>query len=113
MKIVFSEGFSPTELESYREKIAGLRAMEKDQVPQVRKQLEDVRKLIEGATGEKKVKAEAIESQLVTMLDEHKHRLLEMGAAGRLLITGELEDVLPLEDADALQMASRSRPAVP
>ena len=45
------------------------------------------------------------------MLDEHKHRLLEMGAAGRLLITGELEDVLPLEDADALQMAKPITPS--
>jgi hypothetical protein len=111
LKKVFSEGFSPGELEAYREKIAVLRSMEKEQVPQVRRQLEDVRKLLEGATGEKKEKAEAIESDLVTMLDEHKHRLLEMGAAGRLLTSGELEDVLPLEDADALEKAKPISPS--
>ena len=45
------------------------------------------------------------------MLDDHKHRLLEMGAAGRLLISGELEDVLPLEDADALEKAKPISPS--
>jgi hypothetical protein len=111
LKKVFSEGFSPNELKAYRERIAVLRSMDKEQVPQVRKQLEEVRKLLEGATGEKKEKAEAIESQLVTMLDEHKHRLLEMGASGRLLIAGEFEDVLALEDADALEKAKPISPS--
>lgn len=111
LKKVFSEGFSPDELKTYRERIAVLRSMEKEQIPQLRKQLEEVRKLLESATGEKKEKAEAIEGQLVTMLDDHKHRLLEMGAAGRLLISGELEDVLPLEDADALEKAKPISPS--
>ncbi len=111
LKRVFSEGFSLGELEAYREKIAVLKSMDKEQIPHVRKQLEEVRTLLEGATGEKKEKAEAIESQLVTMLDEHKHRLLEMGAAGRLLISGELEDVLPLEDAVALEKAKPISPS--
>jgi hypothetical protein len=35
------------------------------------------------------------------MLDEHKHHLLEMGASGRLLIAGQLEGVLPIENAVA------------
>lgn len=111
LKRVFSEGFSPGELEAHRERIAVLQSMDKEQVPQVRKQLEEVRKLLEGATGEQKDKAEAIKAQLVTMLDDHKHRLLEMGAAGRLLISGEIEDVLPLEDADALEKANPVTPS--
>jgi hypothetical protein len=45
---VFSEGFSPTELEAYREKIAVLRAMDKEEVPQVRK-------LVNGATGDRRM----------------------------------------------------------
>lgn len=111
LKRVFSEGFSPNELEAYREKIAVLKAMDQEQVPKVRTQLEEVRKLIEGANGERKEKAQEIEKQLVAMLDEHKERLLEMGAAGRLLISGELEDVLPLEDADALEKAKPISPS--
>lgn len=111
LKRVFSEGFSPKELEAYREKIAVLKAMDQEQVPKVRNQLEEVRKLIEGANGERKEKAQEIEKQLVAMLDEHKERLLEMGAAGRLLISGELKDVLPLEDADALEKAKPISPS--
>ena len=111
MKKVFSEGFSPNELDAYREKIAVLRSMEQEQIPEVRRQLEGVRKVLESATEERKEKAEAIEKELVTMLDDHKHRLLEMGATGRLLIAGELEEVLPLEDAEALEKASPIMPS--
>jgi len=110
LKKVFSEGFSPGELDTYKEKIAVLRAMEKEQIPQIRKQLDDVRKLMEGASKSGKEKAEAIEAELVTLLDQHKERLLEMGAPGRLLIAGELEDVLPLEDAAALEQAKPITP---
>lgn len=99
LKKVFSEGFSPNDLEAYRERIAVLRAIDREQIPQVQRQLEEVRKL------QRNEKAKGIEVQLLTMLDEHKHRLLEMGAAGRLLISGDLEDVLPIEDADALAKA--------
>ena len=110
LKRVFSEGFSPPELVAYREKIAVLKSMENDQVPQVRKQLGEVRSLIDGSNGGTKEKAQAIEAQLLALLEQHKHRLLEMGAAGRLLISGELEDVLPLEDAVALD---RAKPVTP
>lgn len=111
LKKVFSEGFSAKELAAYRERIAVLRSMENQQIPQIHKQLDEVRKLIDGSASEKKEQAQAIESQLVAMLDEHKHRLLEMGAAGRLLISGELEEVLPLEDAAALEKAKPISPS--
>jgi hypothetical protein len=62
------------------------------------------------ASNEGNEKAKAIEGQLIAMLDDHKHRLLELGAPGRLLITGELEDVLLLEDADALEEAKSMTP---
>ncbi len=110
LKRLFSEGFSPNELENYKDRIAVLRAMDREQIPQVRKQLEDVRSLIEGSTGERLEQAKVIEAQLVTLLDDHKYRLLEMGSAGRLLISGELGDVLPLEDAEALE---RAKPVTP
>lgn len=105
LKTVLAEGFSRGELEDYRDRIAVLRAMEKDQIPKIRNQLNDIRKLAEGATGEKKEKAKAIEDDLLKLLNEHNARLLEMGASGRLLIAGELDNVLPLEDAAALKQA--------
>lgn len=111
LKKVLAEGFSPKELEAYRERIAVLRSMENEQVPQVRKQLVEVRSLIDGSTGGTKEKAQAIEAQLVMLLDNHKYRLLEMGAAGRLLISSELEDVLPLEDGEVLEKAKPVTPS--
>ncbi len=110
LKRVFAEGFSQGEQEAYREKMTVLKAMDRKQIPQIREQLEEVRMLIEGSTGERQEKAQEIETQLLKLLDEHKHRLLEMGAAGRLLISGELEDVLPLEDAEALDKAKPITP---
>lgn len=106
LKRVHSEGFSPNELEAYREKIGVLKAMEREQLPQIRKQLDEVRNLIETTTGEGKEKAESIERELIVLLNGHKERLLEVGAAGRLLISGELEDVLPLEEDGALEKAN-------
>lgn len=110
LKRVHSEGFSPTELEAYREKIAVLKAMEHDQIPKLRQQLEDVRQLIDTLTGEANEKAQGIERELVALLDAHNERMLEMGAAGRLLIAGELEEVLPLEVDGALE---RAKPITP
>ena len=49
---VFSEGFSPKELEAYRERITVLRSMGNEQIRQVRKQLAEVRSLIHTSTGE-------------------------------------------------------------
>lgn len=110
LKRVHSEGFSPNELEAYREKIAVLKAMENDQIPKLRQQLEDVRQLIGTLNGEAKGKAQGIERELVALLDAHNERMLEMGAAGRLLIAGELEEVLPLEGDGAMEKAKPITP---
>jgi len=110
LKRVHSEGFSPNELEAYREKIAVLKAMEHDQIPKLRQQLEDVRQLIDTLTGEANEKAQGIERELVALLDAHNERMLEMGAAGRLLIAGELEEVLPLEGDGAMEKAKPITP---
>lgn len=110
LKRVHSEGFSPNELEAYREKIAVLKAMEQDQIPKLRQQLEEVRQLIDTLNGESQEEAKGIERQLVALLDAHHERMLEMGAAGRLLISGELEEVLPLEGDGALEKAKPITP---
>jgi hypothetical protein len=44
------------------------------------------------------------------MIDEHRLRLLEIGAPGRLLIAGEIDDVLPLDDAELLDEAKPITP---
>ena len=78
LKRVFAEGFSPAEAEAYREKIAVLRSMEMEEIPELRRQLADVRKGMAGSSEDRKVKREEIESQIVALLDDHKHRMIEM-----------------------------------
>ncbi len=97
LKAVYSEGLSPDALSDYQAKIAVLRSMEREQMPVIRQQLEEARKLGDEAL--------EIQNKLQVMLDEHKVRMLEIGAAGRLLVSGELDDVLPLEETVAYQNA--------
>lgn len=40
------------------------------------------------------------------LLDQHRHDLLQIGAAGRLMLPDELEDVLPIEDDELLEDAN-------
>jgi len=110
LRRVFAEGLSPEVVPLYREKITVLKAMERDDIPELKKQLTIVRKLREGVEGELLEKLRASESRIVCLLEGHKRRLLEVGSAGRLLIAGELEAVLPLEDRDAFEDDSPVRP---
>lgn len=89
LKRIFVEGLSAEELPNYLERVAIFRALEENQIPKLRKQLEEAREL----------KSKEIEQQALQMLDEHGVRLLHIGAAGRLLVAGEIEEVLPLEDS--------------
>jgi len=46
-----------------------------------------------------------VETEITDMIHQHRLRLLELGAAGRLLIAEEIDEVLPLDDADLLDKA--------
>jgi hypothetical protein len=90
LRRIFAEGFTAKDLPHYGERIAVLRDMEKTQIPELRELLT-------------KAKTARHKAEITEMLDQHKARLLELGAAGRLLIAGEIEEVLPLDDAEALE----------
>ncbi len=112
LRQVVAEGFSEKELQVYRDKVAAHGAVEKEQIPALRKQLAEVRTLLAEMTeGEDRYeKAKAIEQEILALLDRHRVAMLELGAAGRLLMSGELEEVLPLEEADKLEAA---KPVLP
>jgi len=116
LKRLYAEGLTAEGLPVYQEKIAVLRDMEREQIPSLRKQLAEVQELIRGmeqagrANTERHEAAKEIERKIQTMLGEHKNRLVEMGAAGRLLIAGEIDEVLPLDDANLLDAANPVRP---
>jgi hypothetical protein len=74
---------------------------------ELRRQLDDVR-LLSG------LKAPALEAEVADLLARHRadyrDRFLEAGAAVRLLVAGDLPQVLPLDDAALLDAA---RPVLP
>ena len=81
--------------------------MENTEIRQVRKQLADVQELLKemDLSTDRYQEAKNIETQVTEMLDQHKIRLLELGAPGRLLIAGEIDEVLPLDDGELLDAA--------
>lgn len=83
------------------ERIAVLRDMEKNQIPELRELLTKAKRYEKG---------KKMEAEIVDMLDQYKAQLLELVAAGRLLIAGEIDEVLPLDDAEALEHAKPITP---
>jgi len=98
LKTVFCEGVYADGLVGYRKNIDSLRGIAK-QVAELEGQLREVRRMLKTAEGDRKEKAKGLEKEILTGMDDLKPLLLEVGAAGRLLITKELEAVLPLEDS--------------
>jgi hypothetical protein len=54
---------------------------------------------------ERYTKAKEIEKEVAGLLEQHRLEFLELGAVARLLVTGELQRVLPLDDAKLLDAA--------
>lgn len=117
LKDVFAEGLTPKGLANFREQTTVLKGIERDQVPQLLKQLTDLRELKEtmAAAGrersERYARADVIEQEIAQMLEQHQQRLRELGAAGRLRIADEVKEVLPLDDADLLEQAKPTTPS--
>jgi len=55
-------------------------------------------------------KPRASRQKISHMLDLHRLRLLELGAPGRLLTTGEIQGVMPLDDSGLLDRANPVSP---
>jgi hypothetical protein len=104
LSAVFSEGFSVGEEKEYRERIEAVRGIQK-QSDEMRVQLADVRAIVKNAEGERRKKAEDLEKEIPEAAPGLKVPLLEIGATGRLLLVGQLEKVLPMEDAKNHQEA--------
>ncbi len=99
-------------MQVYKDKVAAHGAVEQEQIPALRKQLGEVRTMLaDMKEGEDRhAEAKKIEKEILGLLNQHRVALLELGAAGRLLMSGELEEVLPLEDADKLEQAKPITP---
>lgn len=112
LKRLHCEGLTAKDLPNYKEKIAVLREMDRTQISELRNQLAEVRELLKGTdpNSDRHAKVKKIEAEVCALIDQYRLQLLELGAPGRLLIAGEIDDVLPLDDADLLD---RAKPVTP
>jgi hypothetical protein len=112
LKRIHCEGLTAKDSPNYKEKIAVLREIDRTRISELRKQLAEVRELSNGTDPNSARHAEVkkIEAEVCDLIDQHRLRLLELGAPGRLLIAGEIDEVLPLDDADLLD---RANPVMP
>jgi hypothetical protein len=112
LKRVLIEGLTEADMPALPGKIVHLREAEQHQ-PALKSQLAEVRTLIQqnksGADRQKN--ALALERQMVGMMADHRADTLKMGAAVRLMVTGQLDAVLPLDDAKLLDAAGPILPA--
>src|SRR5262245_47925882 len=92
----------------YPGRIEALRETGK-QLPTRHGQLARVRHLIEGLAGQEGTdpyqKAQALEREILGTLEAYRHDVLKFGAVGRLMVAGEIEALLPLDDAESLDAA--------
>jgi hypothetical protein len=94
----------------FKTRIAALKEADPHQ-DELRQQLADVQALLKqladsGKEGtERYAKGKEIEKEVAGLLEHHRLKLLELGAVARLLVSGELQRVLPLDDARLLDAA--------
>jgi hypothetical protein len=110
------EGLSAGKERLFREQVEALTSLEEKEVASARVQLREVRGLMQEmeAAGKKDTdryrKAAAIEKELLDLLDQHRPQLLEIGAADRLLMVGEIGEMLALDDGRLWDLAKPITP---
>jgi hypothetical protein len=110
LKTVHIERLTAEGVPEFKTRIAALKEAEPHQ-DELRRQLADVQALLKqmadsGKEGtERYAKAKEIEREFAGLLEQHRLELLELGAVARLLVAGELQRVLPLDDAKLLDAA--------
>src|SRR5262249_51570790 len=90
LRRVFAEGLTEQERDAYREKVGDLKGAEAD----LKKQLEEVGKLLEDAPAgsQRQTKAKEVQAEVLAALGQHRIDVLRLGVAGELLLSGDLEE---------------------
>ena len=110
------EGLTAEKEPLFRQQVAALKGLEEKQIKDARVQLREVRCLMQAMEAAGKTNtdrydtAASIEKELLDLLDQHRPQLLEVGAAGRLLLAGEIGAVLALDDGPLLDLAKPVTP---
>lgn len=96
LKRVFAEGLTEEDMPVFREKLAVLRKVQQ-RLAGLRKKLSE---LDDGRLPEETA---AIREGISRLSEQSRRDALQIGAAGQLLLAGEIEEILPLEDAAAFK----------
>jgi hypothetical protein len=113
LKTVHIERLTAEGAAEFKTRIAALKEAEPHQAT-LRQQLAEVQALLKKladdgkARSERFAKAQAVEKDIADLLEHHRMELLELGAIAHLLVSGELQQVLPLDD-EALLDAAKPR----
>jgi len=108
---VFCEGLTKEDMPFYKLKIAALRRVEKqipdveDQIEEAARELAEMEKAGEEDSDDYRLAAE-IKAELESLLCQHRLDVLRVGAAGQLFLAGEIEEVVPVDDANLLARAN-------
>ena len=111
LKTVYYEGLIEDELPLYRAKIRSLRQLEKS-LSEIKfniQELELLRMEFQQSAEENSARIKnitQIELKLKRVLKDYQSDLLQIGAAGRLLMSGELKDVRPLDTHSGLEQSN-------
>ena len=110
------EGLTAEKEPLFRQQVEALKGLEEKQIKDARVQLREVRRLMQemevaGKTNTDRYgTAASIEKELLDLLDQNRPQLLKVGAAGHLLLTGEIDSVLALDDGRLLDLAKPVTP---
>jgi len=99
LRRVLCEGLTAQGVAGYKAKVDALRELD-HRLPDLRRQLREL-------SPEKRAD---VEKEVDGLDNEQRRGLVELGAPARLLLGGELQGVLPLDDEDALR---QSKPVTP
>lgn len=112
LKRVWVEGLTPEDMPAFQELVRQVKAVKENDVPRLRDQFDEAEQLIAefAAAGKKETddykQAVAIREKIRELLKEHREQLLRIGAPGRMLMAGELAEIIPLDDAAAHQASN-------
>jgi hypothetical protein len=103
LRRVCVEGMTPEGVKNFREMVAAHKKVETG----LYEQLQDVHGILQDAKEgtERHAKAKEITKEVLGLLEGFQLDVLPLGTAGRLLLSGDVEEVLPLDDARLLDEA--------
>jgi hypothetical protein len=118
LRVVHVERLTPEQLPEFSKRVEALKEADSRQA-ELWQEVADAHKLLremdaKGQTGtERYAKVRAVAEEAAKRFQQHQRDLVELGAAPRLLVGGELQRVLPLDNAKLLQAMDPKRDSGP